>query len=123
MVRFIDNNDLESLLRIKIHLLCLGHLLQQFLYHDTVVVPDIRWGDFEVIIRRDNVELEFPVTRRLEDSSVDFDLLDSGAVQFLECRNDPSLLACAGRSVYQEMREVTALRLYPSSNACQLGAV
>ena len=100
VVRLVDNDNLESLLRIKIHLLCLGHLLQQFLYHDTVVIPDIRWGNLKVINRRDNVELEFPVTRRLEDSGVDLDLFNSGAVQFLECRDNSSLFACTRWPVY-----------------------
>lgn len=48
-----------------------------------------------MVYRRYNVELEFPVARGLENSCVDLDLLDSGAVEFFESRNNPSFLACA----------------------------
>lgn len=48
-----------------------------------------------MVYRGYNVEFEFPVTRGLEDSCVDLDLLNSRAVEFFEGRNNPSFLACA----------------------------
>lgn len=59
----------------------------------------------------DNVEFELAVCGRLENTSVDLDLFDTRTVQLLESRNNAGLLACARRSVNEEVREVTALCL------------
>ena len=67
-----------------------------------------------MVYRGDNIEFEFPVTRGLEDSCVDLDLLDSGAVEFFESRDNPRFLACARWSVYKEVREVATLCLLSS---------
>lgn len=95
MIRFIDNDHLEPLLRGQIHLLRLGNLLQQFLDHHPVVVPDVCGCDFEVVDGGDDVEFELAVAGRLEDAGVDFDLFHSRPVQFLQCRDDACLLACS----------------------------
>ena len=56
MIRFIDNHDLEPLLRALIDLLCLRNLLQQILHHDTIVVPNIGRRDLEMVDRGYDVE-------------------------------------------------------------------
>lgn len=113
VIGLVDDDDLEPLLRREIDLLGLRDLLQKFLDHDAVIVADVGRCDLKVVDGRDDVELQFPVTRRLEDSSVDLDLLDSGAVQFLQCCDYAGFLARAGRSVDEEVREVSALSLTP----------
>jgi hypothetical protein len=95
VVRLIDHNDLEALLCAQIDLLCLRDFLEQVLHNYSVVVSDIRWCDFEVIDGCDNIEFEFPVRRSLEDACVDFDLFDSGAIEFFERRDDARFLACS----------------------------
>lgn len=64
-----------------------------------------------MIYRGNNVEFEFAVRGRLEDTRVNLDFLDTGPIEFFERRNNARLLACSGRAVYEEMWEVTALRL------------
>jgi hypothetical protein len=49
MVRFIDNHNLEALLRAQINLLRLRDLFEQVLYDYSVVVSDIGRCDFEVV--------------------------------------------------------------------------
>lgn len=95
MIRFIDNDHLEPLLRGQIHLLRLGNLLQQFLDHDPVIVPDVRGCDFEVVDGGHDVEFELAVAGRLEDTGIDFDLFHSRPVQFFQCRDDACFLACS----------------------------
>lgn len=111
MICLIDNHDLEPLLGRLINLLCLGHLLQQVLNDDSVVVSDIRGCNLEVVNGRDDVELELPVAGGLEDAGIDFDLLNSWPIQFLQCRNDSSLLPCARWPVDEKMWEIPALCL------------
>lgn len=60
---------------------------------------------------RDDVEFELAVAGRLEDSVVDLDFLDAGAVQFLERCDCACFLARAGGAVYQEVWKVAALGL------------
>jgi hypothetical protein len=52
----------------------------------------------------------------LEDARVDLDLLDTGAVEFFEGRDDTSLLAGTGWAVDKEMWKVTALCLVKMSS-------
>ena len=80
VVGFIDHDNLEPLLRRQIHLLCLGHFFQQFLNYDAIVVSNVGRGDFEVVDGGDDVEFELAVAGCLEDSSVDLDLFNTGAV-------------------------------------------
>ena len=58
----------------------------------------------------------------MEDAGVYFDLFDARAVEFFEGRDDASLLAGAGGSVYEEVREVAALGLDEVVLVC-VGAV
>lgn len=64
-----------------------------------------------MVYRRNDIELEFAVRGGLEDASVDFDLLDAWAVEFLEGGDYACLLACTGRSIDEKMGEVAALCL------------
>ncbi len=80
MVGFIDHDNLEPLPRGLIHLLCLGHFFQQFLNYDAVVVSNVGRGDLEVVDGGDNVEFELAVAGCLEDSRVNLDLFNTGAV-------------------------------------------
>jgi len=64
-----------------------------------------------VVYGCDDVEFELAVRSCLKDAGVDFDLLDTRPVELLERCDNAGLLACAGRSVYEEMREITALCL------------
>ena len=59
----------------------------------------------------DNVEFKFAVRGGLEDARIDFNLFDTGAVEFFERRNNARLLACARGTVYKEMWEIAALCL------------
>lgn len=93
MVGFVDDDNLEALTSGNVHLLRLRNLLQQLLDDDTVIVADIGRGDFEVINRGHDVELELAVAARLEGARVDLDLLDGGTEKRLECRNRTRLLA------------------------------
>jgi hypothetical protein len=111
VVCLIDDDDLEALFCAEVDLLCLRDFLEQILHNYSVVVSDIGGRDLEVVYRSDDVEFEFAVCRGLEDARVDLDLLDTGAIQLLECCDDARLLACAGRTVYKEMWKVTALCL------------
>ena len=111
MIRLVDNHDLESLLRIHIHLLCLRNLLQKILDDNAVVVPNIRGCDFEVVNRSDDVEFEFAVGGGEEDAGVDFYLLDAGAVEGFQRADDACLLSGAGWAIDEEMGKVAGLCL------------
>lgn len=52
------------------------------------------------------------VPRRLKDSAVNFDLLYSWTIQGTERSRDASLLSSSRRSIDQQMRKVSALRLH-----------
>lgn len=95
MICLIDDYDLEALLRTQVDLLCLRNFLEQILHDHPVIVSDVRGCDFEVVYRRDDVEFKFTVRSGLEDTSVDFDFLDSWAVEFFEGGDYTRLLACA----------------------------
>jgi hypothetical protein len=56
MVRLIDNHDLKPLLGTLINLLRLRYLLQQILHHDSIVVPNVRRSDLEMVDRGYDVE-------------------------------------------------------------------
>lgn len=99
MIGLIDHDDLEALPRILIHLLRLRDFLQQILHDHAVEVADVRRGDLQVIDGCDDVEFEFAVRGRLEDSRVDFDLLDAGAVEGAEGGDDTGFLAGARGAV------------------------
>jgi len=58
-----------------------------------------------------DVEFELPVAGRLEDTSIDLDLLYTRSVQCSQCRGDTSLLACSRRTVDEEVWEVSTLSL------------
>lgn len=58
-----------------------------------------------------DVKFQFAVRRRLEDARVDFDLFDTRTVELFEGCDNPRLLASAGGTINEEMREVAALRL------------
>ncbi len=64
-----------------------------------------------MVDRGHDVEFEFAVGSGLEDAGVDFYLLHAWAVEFFEGCNDAGLLACAGRAVHEQVREVTGLCL------------
>lgn len=80
VVGFIDHDNLEPLLRGQIHLLCLCNFFQQFLDHDAVVVSNVGGSNLKVVNGGDNVEFELAVAGGLEDSRIDLDLFDTGAV-------------------------------------------
>jgi len=111
MIRLIDYHHLELLLRALINLLRLSYLLQQVLYNHTIVVPDIRRRNFKMVNRCYDIEFEFAVRGRLEDAGVDFDLFDTGAVEFFEGGDDAGFLASTGGPVDEEMGEIAALCL------------
>jgi hypothetical protein len=50
----------------------------------------------------------------LEDTRIDLDLLNAGAIKLFEGCDYASLFAGARRSIYEEMWEVTALCLWRS---------
>ncbi len=51
MIRLIDNHDLKPLLGALINLLRLRYLLEQILHDNTVVVPDVRRCNLEMVDR------------------------------------------------------------------------
>lgn len=61
MVGLIDYDHLEALFRRQIYLLRLGDFLEQVLNDHAVVVADIGWCDFEVVVGGDDVEFELAV--------------------------------------------------------------
>ena len=95
MISLINDDHLESLLRVQVDLLRLGDLLEQVLDDDTVEVPDVSRCDFQVVDRGDDVELELAVRGGREDARVDLDLLHAGAVELAECRDYAGLFAGA----------------------------
>jgi hypothetical protein len=111
MIRLINHDDLEALLGGQIDLLRLSNFLQKLLHDNTIIVPHIRRCDFEMVHRGDDVEFEFAVCARLEDAGVDFDLFDTWSVEFFKGCDYPSLLARAGGTVDEEVREIPALSL------------
>jgi hypothetical protein len=111
VVGLVDDHDLEALAGRLVDLLRLGHFLEEVLHHDAVIVADIGGCDFEVVDGGDDVKLELAVGRGLEDTGVDLDLLDAGAVEFLQSGYYPRLLPGAGGSVDEDVRKVAALRL------------
>lgn len=58
-----------------------------------------------------NIEIELAIRRGLEDASVNFDLFDTGAVEFFQCRYDSGFLARSGGAVDKKVWKVAALRL------------
>lgn len=64
-----------------------------------------------MVDRRYDVELEFSVRGCLEDTGVDFYLLDAGPVQLFQCRDDAGFLASSRGAIDEEMGEVAALGL------------
>lgn len=115
MVRLVNYNDLEPLPRVLVHLLCLRYLLEQILDDHPVVIAHVRRGDFEVVHRGDDVELELAVAAGLEDAGVDLDFLDACAVEFFEGCYDACLFAGARGAVEEEVGEVAALGLFIAS--------
>jgi len=55
----VNGRTFELLLGVQIHLLRLRDLLQQILDHDSVVIPDIAWGQLNVKVTLDDVHVEF----------------------------------------------------------------
>ena len=106
MVGFVDDDDFEALLRVEVDLLGLGDFFEEFLHDDSVVVADVGRGDFEVVDGGDDVEFELAVAGGLEDSGVDLDLFDAGAVEGAQGGEDAGLFACAGWTEEEEMGEV-----------------
>lgn len=80
VVGLVDDHDLELLPGRLIDLLCLGHLFEQVLYDNSVIVAHIGRCYLEVIDRSDDVEFELAAAARLEDAGVDLDFLDTGTV-------------------------------------------
>lgn len=58
-----------------------------------------------------DVELELSIGCRLENPRINLYLLYTWPVEFFEGRNDTGLLSRARWSIYEQMREVTALSL------------
>jgi hypothetical protein len=92
VIRLIDDHNLESLLGALVYLLRLRNLLRQILYDDSVIGPNIRGRDLQVINRCYDVELEFPVGGGLEDSRIDLDLFDAGTIELFESSDNAGLL-------------------------------
>lgn len=111
VVGLVDDHDLESLFGGLVDLLSLGHLLQEILYHDSVVVTNIGRRDLEVVDRGDDVEFEFAVACGLENACVDLDLLDSRTIELFQCGYDPCLLASSRGAVDEKVREISTLGL------------
>jgi hypothetical protein len=109
--RLVDDHYFELLLGRLVHLLSLRDLLQKVLHNNPVVVSNVGRGDFEMIVGRDDVELELPIASGLENPSVDSDLLHAWAVELLQGRYYPRLLSRSGRAVDEEMGEIAALGL------------
>lgn len=61
-----------------------------------------------MIYRRDDVELELPVTASLEDTGIDLDLFHAGAIELLESCNYAGLLSSSGGAVDEKVRKVSA---------------
>ena len=106
VVGFVDDDDFEALLRVEVDLLGLGDFFEEFLHDDSVVAADVGRGDFEVVDGGDDVEFELAVAGGLEDSGVDLDLFDAGAVEGAQGGEDAGLFACAGRAEEEEVGEV-----------------
>ena len=79
----LSNDNLESLLRRQIHLLCLGNFFEKFLNDNSVIVSNIGRGDLEGINGRNDVEFQLAIAGGLKDSGVDLDLFHTGTVQLL----------------------------------------
>lgn len=73
-----------------------------------------------MVVRADNVELNFAVAGGEEDTRVNADFLSAGAVELFEGRDDAGLFAGTGRTVDKEVREVAGVGL---SNMLQLVAL
>jgi hypothetical protein len=58
-----------------------------------------------------DIKLELAICSGLEDTRVDFDLFDTGTVEFFEGCDDASLLTGARGTVDEEMWEIAALGL------------
>ena len=111
MFGFVDDHDLELLLGRRIDLLRLCNLLEEVLDDYAVIVAYVRGGDLEMVEGGNNVELQLPVAACLEDTGIDLDFFYSGAEELLQRRNDSSLFAGAGWSVYKNVGEITGLGL------------
>jgi hypothetical protein len=111
MVCLIDDDNLEALFGGHVDLLCLSNLLEKVLDNNTVVVANITRCYLEMVVGRDDVELELAVARCLEDSTVDLDLLYTWAVKCAKGCCDSCLFARSGGSIDQKMWEVSTLRL------------
>lgn len=120
MVRLVDNNNFKPMFRCEIDLLRLGDFLEKFLDDDTIVVAYVGRRDFKVVYGGDDVEFELSVACCLEDSVVDLDSLDAGAIEFFEGGNCASFLACTGWSIHEKMWEITALGLRQRENELEL---
>lgn len=73
-----------------------------------------------MVDRGDDVELEFLVRGGLEDTRIDFDLLNSRAVEFFESCDNSGFLASARGAVNKEVGEVAGLCLTGLSWGCWL---
>lgn len=114
MICLIDDHDFESLLSTLIDLLCLCDFFKEILHHNTVIVPNIRRRDLEMVYGGHNVEFEFAITAGLKHSRVNLDLLDTRSVELLECCNNACFLAGTRGTVDKEMWEITTLCLFMS---------
>lgn len=65
-----------------------------------------------MVYGRDDVELELAVCGGLENACIDLNLLDTGSIELFERCDDACLLACARRTVDEEVWKVAALCLY-----------
>lgn len=82
VVGLVYHHHLEPLPRRQVHLLRLRDLLEEVLYHDSVIGSYVGGGYFEVVDGSDDVEFELAVRCGLENSRVDLDLFDAGSVEF-----------------------------------------
>lgn len=80
MIGLVDDNDLELLLGRLVDLLGLGDLFEQVLDDNSIIVPDIRRCYLKMVNGGYDVEFQLAIASRLENSSIDLDLLNAGAV-------------------------------------------
>jgi hypothetical protein len=68
MIGLVDNYNFKALFCGKVDLLRLRGFFEERLYHNSVVVADITWGNFEVVVARNDGKLDLTVTSCLKDA-------------------------------------------------------
>lgn len=86
--------------------------LDQMLDHDTIIMTDVRWINFDVDVRSDRPNLDLLLGRSYDHLLFQSLLVHGSSTKDLPKQAlDASLLASTGRSVKQQVRKVTTFHL------------